>query len=82
MNSSDKVNSLRDRIDYTPTQIIMFSGNMDAICYGKILRASLLPFIQQCHPRGHCLYQDNDTKHTSNYISNFSKQNLMALYGG
>ena len=57
------------------TQIVMFSGNMDAIRYGEILKASLLPFIRQCHPTGHRLYQDNDPKHTSRYISNFFETN-------
>ena len=57
------------------TQIVMFSGNMDATRYGEILKASLLPFIQQCHLRGHRLYQDNDPKHTSKYISDFFTEN-------
>ena len=59
------------------TQIVMFSGNMDAIRYGEILKASLL---QRCHPRGHRLYQDNDPKHTSRYIDNFFKENRIVWW--
>ena len=62
------------------TQIVMFSGNMDAIRFGEILKASLLPFIQQCHPRGHRLYQDNDPKHTSKYIEKFFEKNRIVWW--
>ena len=48
---------------------------MDAPKYTKILEASLLPFINECYPRGHRLQQDNDPKHTSRHVQNFFEQN-------
>lgn len=53
---------------------------MYAIRFGEILKASLLPFIQQCHPRGHRLYQDNDPKHTSKYIEKFFEKNRIVWW--
>ena len=50
------------------TQIVMFGGILTAIRYADILTASLLPFIREVYPVGHCLNQDNDPKHTSRYI--------------
>ena len=38
---------------------------MDRYLYVDILRATLLPFIQDVYPTGHRLMQDNDPKHTS-----------------
>lgn len=57
------------------TKIVIFTGIMNAVRYGQILEASLLPFINECYPDGHKLQQDNDPKHTSKYIENFFKQN-------
>ena len=56
-----------------PTRVIMFTGNMNAIRYGKILEAGLVPFIRTCFPDGHRVHQDNDPKHASKYISRLFK---------
>ena len=53
------------------TRIVIFGGNMNAIRYGKILEASLVPFLQKYYPDGHRLVQDNDPKHRSNHIKDF-----------
>ena len=51
------------------------SDIMNAIRYGQILAASLIPFIQDHYLRGHHLNQDNDPKHTSRYIQQFFADN-------
>ena len=56
-----------------PTRIIMFTGKMNAIRYGKIIEAGLVPFVRTCFPDGHRLYQDNDPKHSSKYIGRLFK---------
>ena len=56
------------------TKIVIFTGNMNAPRYAKILESSLLPFIKECYPRGHKLQQDNDPKHTSKYVEKFFEQ--------
>lgn len=53
------------------TNVVMFTGNMDAPRYKQILEAGLLPFIDECYPDGHRLHQDNDPKHCSKLIENF-----------
>ena len=53
------------------TRIIMFTGIMDVPKYVKILEIGLVPFITKCFPEGHRLQQDNDPKHTSNYVKRF-----------
>ena len=53
------------------TNIIMFTGNMNAMRLEEILRAGLLPFIEEYFPEGHRLYQHNDPKHTSERIEDF-----------
>ena len=45
---------------------------MDRYLYVDILRATLLPFIQDV---GHRLMQDNDPKHTSVYGREFLEEN-------
>ena len=52
----------------------MFSGNMNAQRLKRILEAGLIPFINELFPEGHRLYQDNDPKHTSEYISDFFEE--------
>ena len=57
------------------TRMIMFLGIMNAVWLGTILEAGLLPFIAEKLSRGHCLFHDNDSKHSSYYIGDFFKQN-------
>jgi len=51
--------------------IVMFSGIMDAVCYGDILDASLVPFIANRFSGGHRYQIDNDPKHHSSYIESY-----------
>ena len=53
------------------TNVVMFTGTMDAPRYKQILEAGLLPFIDECYPDGHRLHQDNDPKHCSKLIDDF-----------
>ena len=55
------------------TRLIMFKGNMNAIRYGKIVEAGLVPFVRTIFPDGHRLQQDNDPKHRSNHIKRLFK---------
>ena len=57
------------------TNIIMFTGIMNAERLGRIFEAGLLPFVRDHFPDGHRLQQDNDPKHASGYIDNFFKEN-------
>lgn len=57
------------------TKIVIFTGNMNAIRYSKILDASLLQFIKECYPHGHRLQQDNDPKHKSKFIEKYFTKN-------
>jgi len=50
------------------TRLVMFTGIMNAVRYGKILESSLVPFIKTYFPDDYRLQQDNDPKHTSKYI--------------
>lgn len=53
------------------TNVVMFSGIMDAPRYQQILEAGLVPFLNECFPDGHRVQQDNDPKHRSNRIAKF-----------
>ena len=55
------------------TRLIIFTGTMIAIKFGKILEASLVPFVRTCFPDGHRLQMDNDPKHSSKYIKRLMK---------
>ena len=57
------------------TNIIMFTGIINAQRLRRVLEAGLLPFIRERYPDGHRLQQDNDPKHASNYIADFFEQN-------
>ena len=50
---------------------------MTATRYGDILKASLVPFVQECYPEGR---QDNDLKHTSKYIQQFFDMNKISWW--
>ena len=47
------------------TRIITFSSITNAVQLGTILEAGLLPFIAEKFNRGHCLFHDNEPKHSS-----------------
>jgi len=47
------------------TQLVIFNGIMSAVRYGKIIEASLVPFVRTCFLDGHSLQQDNNPKHSS-----------------
>ena len=51
------------------TGIIIFTGNMNAIRYGKIFEQGLVPFVKANFPDGHRFQQDDDLKHSSWYIN-------------
>ena len=53
------------------TQLVIFSGIMNAERLGAVYEAGLLPFIEKRFPDHHRLYQDNDPKHSSKYIEHF-----------
>ena len=55
----------------------MIDGIMTATRYGNILKASLVPFVQECY---HRVYQDNDPKHTSKYIQEFFDINRISWW--
>ena len=57
------------------TNIVMFSGIMDAPRYQQILEVGLVPFLNECFPDGHRVQQDNDPKHCSNHIDKFFAEN-------
>ena len=53
--------------------LVLFSENLTAIRFGKIIEASLAPFIRDKFPVTHKLQMDNDPKHTSHYVCDFLK---------
>ena len=55
------------------TCLVMFTGIMNAVRYGKILESNLVPFIKTYFPDGHQLQQDSDPKHASKYIGHLFK---------
>ena len=57
------------------TNIIMFTGIMNAERLGRIFEVGLLPFVRDHFRDGHRLQQDNDPKHASGYIDDFFKEN-------
>ena len=59
------------------TNIIMFTGIMNAECFRDISQAGLLPFIWDTLPDGHRLQQNNDPKHASNLTDNFFEEHAV-----
>ena len=57
------------------TNIIMFTGIMNAERLRTVFQAGLLPYIQNTFPDGHRLQQDNDPKHASGLIDEFFEEN-------
>ena len=60
--------------------VVIFTGIINAQRFRVVLKAGLLPFIQEQFSDGHCLYQDNDPKHASEYIEDFLKR-IMSIGG-
>ena len=57
------------------TGICVFEGTMNAQLYIEILRQTLLPFLREVYPDGHCFMQDNVPKHTSQAAKSFFVEN-------
>jgi len=62
------------------TDVIIFTGIMDAERLVTVFEAGLLPFLRDCYPDGHHLQQDNNPKYVSNRTKDFL--NNMVLIGG
>ena len=56
------------------TNIVIFTGIMDAERLVTVYEAGLLPFLRDRYPAGHRLQQDNDPKHASQRIEDFFEQ--------
>ena len=56
------------------TNVIIFSGIMNAEYLAEIFQFGLLPFLRDRYPDGHRLQQDNDPKHASYLIEEFFKE--------
>ena len=56
------------------TNIVIFTGIMDAERLVKLYEAGLLYFLRDCYPDGHRLQQDNDSKHAGRRIEDFFEQ--------
>ena len=55
--------------------IVIFTQNLNATRYAKILDQALLPFIHTNFKCRHRYQQDNDLKHTSRFIQDYFKRN-------
>jgi len=62
------------------TQLVIFSGFMNAKRLGAVYEAGLLPFIEKHLINHHRLYQDSDPKHSSKYIEHFLSRSLPLTY--
>lgn len=57
------------------TNIIIFTGIINAQHLETVLEVGLLPFIRERFPTGHRLQHDNDPKHASERIETFFQEN-------
>lgn len=57
------------------TNVIMFTGILNAERLSIVLEKGLLPFIRETFPYRHRLQQDNDPKHASALIESFFDEN-------
>ena len=57
------------------TNIIIFTGIINAQHLETVLEVGLLPFIRERFPTGHRLQHDNDPKHASERIEFFFQEN-------
>ena len=57
------------------TNVVIFTGIMNAERLATVFEAGLLPFIREHFLDTHRLQQDNDPKHASLYIENFFNDN-------
>ena len=55
----------------------MFTRIMDAIRFGEILDASLIPFIAECFPDEHRFQIDNDPKYQRSHIEKYFERHNM-----
>ena len=53
------------------SRVVMFTGILNAVRLAEVLKAGLLPFIRENFTSGHCLFHDNDPKHSSKYVDMF-----------
>ena len=56
------------------TQVVIFTGIMNATRYTDILDASLIPFLENHYPAGHRFQQDNDPKYTSRWAQSYFQE--------
>ena len=63
------------------TNIIMFSGIMNAPRFQQILDAGLKPFLDEIFPDSHRLQMDNDPKHCSKLIERYLSHNGIVWWG-
>ena len=56
------------------TDVVIFTGIMNAERLIAVFEAGLLPFLRDRYPDGHRLQQDNDPKHASHRVENFFEQ--------
>lgn len=59
------------------TQLVLFTGTMTATRYCSILELGLLPFLEEVFPISHRFQQDNNPKHTSNFVKIFLKTEVI-----
>lgn len=57
------------------TDVVIFTGIMNAERLATVFESGLLPFLRKYFPDGHRLQQDNDPKHSSFYIEDFFEDN-------
>ena len=64
------------------TKLVMFTENLNAIRFAKVLEAGLIPFVRAKFPAPgqHKFQQDNDLKHRSNYIKQFLEDHNIWWY--
>lgn len=62
------------------TKLVMFTENLTAVRFAKVLEPGLAPFVRAKFLSQHKFRQDNDPKHRSNYINQFLKDHNIQWY--